>query len=170
MNKIKVERKGIFKKVMIISITLLLLLHFNIESTTLPPIEKDEITPTDCSGSSRTGTRADNGTPEGNFTTLRSHIRIFINGGSSDEFLGQHFDVIIDFAMGRVGEHQKPNIINLLYDYFGTMVAGDSNQKYQALLDYCDLHGLSSNDLEDMFLHAKEDVNYTLGEPEQLDP
>ncbi|UCE73495.1 MAG: carbohydrate binding domain-containing protein [Methanomassiliicoccales archaeon] len=73
-------------------------------------------------------------------------------------------------AMGRVGEHQKPNNINLLYDYFGTMVAGASNQKYSALLDYCDLYNLTSNEFEDMFLHAKEDVNYTLGEPRELDP
>ncbi|UCE38306.1 MAG: carbohydrate binding domain-containing protein [Thermoplasmata archaeon] len=170
MDRIKEIRTGIFKRVMIISIALLFILHFNIERTAVPPIEEEVTTPSEDSSYGRTGTRGDNGTAEGNFTPLRSHIRTFINGGSSDEFLGQHFDVIIDFGMGRVGEHQKPNNINLLYDYFGTMVAGASNQKYQALLDYCDLHNLTSNELEDMFLHAKEDVNYTLGEPLELDP
>ncbi|UCE73496.1 MAG: hypothetical protein JSV56_10765 [Methanomassiliicoccales archaeon] len=81
MDRIKDTHVSMLKKVMIISITLLLFSHFNIERASFAPDEKDEKAPTDCMDPGRTGTRAGNGTGEGNFTPLRSHIRIFINGG-----------------------------------------------------------------------------------------
>lgn len=99
---------------------------------------------------------------------LRSHIRTFINGGRSDVFLAEHFDV---FAWGNLNaKYRNPGAINLLYDYFGTMVPGDGNPKYEALLEYCAANGLTADDMEDMFLHTKNDVDYTLGEPAELDP
>jgi hypothetical protein len=162
---------GMLNRVMIISIILLLLLHFNIERVSLPPVEKDGTTPSDDSDYGRTGTRADNGTGEGNFTPLRSHIRTFINGGTliDHEHIAQNHDV---YAWGNLNAKSlNPGSINLLYDYFGTMVPKNTNRKYQALLEYCDLYGLTSEELEDMFLHVIEDGNYTLGNgTDALDP
>jgi PKD repeat protein len=114
------------------------------------------------------GSIVDSQTAENNRTPNNSHIRTFINGGSSDEFLAQNFDIA---AWGNPNaKYLNPDLINLNYAYFGSINPVKSNRKYQALLDYCDFYGLTSKDLEDMFLHAKEDVNYTLGEPEELDP
>ena len=103
-------------------------------------------------------------------TPLRTHIRMFINGGRDDAFLADRFDF---FAWGNLNaKYRNPAAICLLYAHFGTLIPGDTNRKYQALLQYCDTHGLSTNDLEDMFLHTRNDVDYTLlmGSPGDHDP
>ena len=99
---------------------------------------------------------------------LRSHIRTSITGGASDKYLAEHFDM---FVWGNLSAKQRnPGAINLLYDYFGTMVPGDGNRKYEALLAYCAANGITVDDMEDMFLNTKNEVDYTLGEPQELDP
>ena len=99
---------------------------------------------------------------------LRPHIRVFIIGGSSDQFLAEHFDL---FGWGNLNAKlRNPNAINLLYEYFGTNVPGAGNKKHEALLAYAEANSLTEADIEDMYLHTRNDIDYTLGEPAELDP
>ncbi len=93
---------------------------------------------------------------------------MFINGGRANEFVADRFDLNTFGSLGL--EALNPNMVTLLYDHFGTMIVADTNRKYAALTEYCDAHGLTDDVLEDMFLHTMIDVDYTLGDPAELDP
>jgi hypothetical protein len=98
----------------------------------------------------------------------RDHIRLFINGGRPNAFVADRFDLNTFGSLTL--ENLNPDMVTLLYDHFGTMVVAETNRKYAALAEYCAANGLTDDDLENMFLHAQYDVDYTLGEPQELDP
>jgi hypothetical protein len=165
MKRIRNIHIGLFKKTMIISLILMLLLHFNIEKTVSPLAEEDPKVPFECTEFFRTGTRAGNVSGEGNFTPHRSHIRTFINWGGPDEFIAEKFDVYL--GKGTNMKTLNPNGMNFKYSFLGFV---DEWEKTLLLPDYAAEHGLTDNDIENMYIHAKEDVYYTLGEPKEIDP
>ena len=61
----------------------------------------------------------------------------------------------------------NPNGINFKYSFLGFV---DGWEKTLLLPDYAAEHGLTDKDIENMYIHAKEDVYYTLGAPKELDP